>query len=147
LKRRKYLFDAGALSLYYAGDTRVRPLFEEIFEARSEGFVSEVNLAEFYYKTGQKLGAETAEVWYLQIRRSGVKVIAPDEETTRNAAQVKIRHRTKLSLADCFAIATASSQGASIITTDPRIDEVREVPTRYLAIERRNRFPVESKNG
>ena len=134
MKGTRYLFDAGALSLFYAGDRRVKTYFDEVFSERSEGYVSEVNLAEFYYKTGEKLGLETAENWYLQIRRSDVKVVAPNENTTRKAARLKIKHDGKLSLADCFALATTSNLDASIVTTDSRIKKAGEAPTLYIEI-------------
>jgi uncharacterized protein len=134
LKTHRYLFDAGVLSLYYAGDPRVRNYFQEVFTKRSEGYSSEVNLAEFYYKTGEKLGLETAENWYLQIRRSAIDIISPNEDTTRKAARLKIKHRRKLSLADCFALAATNQLDASIITTDSRIKTAAEAPTIYIEI-------------
>ncbi len=93
-----------------------------------------MNLAEFYCKTGKKLGLETAENWYLQIRRSTIEVVSPNEETTRKAARLKIKHRRRLSLADCFALAATNQLDASIITTDSQIKKVGEASTIYIDI-------------
>ncbi len=68
-------------------------------------FVSEVSLAEFYHKTAGKKGVQTAEVRYLQLPRSSLRVVAPDESIMRQAASWKAK-RSGLSLADCFALAT-----------------------------------------
>jgi predicted nucleic acid-binding protein len=81
-----------------------------------------VNLADFYYKTAEKKGIETAEVWYLQVLRSRIRTVGPDEGITRQAALWKIRRR-KLSLADCFALATREASAEVIMTTDPILKE------------------------
>jgi predicted nucleic acid-binding protein len=120
LSARSYVLDAGALSLYYAGAASVKPYFERIFSGKARGFVSEVNLAEFYYKTAEKKGIETAEVWYLQVRNSSIRVVAPDERITRAAALWKVKKR-ELSLADCFAIATREATAQLLVTTDSTI--------------------------
>lgn len=122
LSARSYVFDAGVLSLYYAGDSAVKPYFERVFFGRARGFISEVNLAEFYYKTSEKKGIDTAEVWYLQIRRSRFKVIAPDEHITRQAALWKVKEK-ELSLADCFAAATNEARSGLLLTTDSVLKE------------------------
>jgi len=105
------------VSLYYAGASSVRPYFDRIFSGKARGFVSEVNLAEFYYKTAEKKGIETAEVWYLQIRSSKVGIVPPDREITRAAALWKVRKR-ELSLADCFALATREARAQLLLTTN-----------------------------
>jgi len=60
----RYVIDAGILALYFAGDQRVKKYFNEIFQGVSEGYLCEVNLAEFYYKTAEKLGIDTADIRY-----------------------------------------------------------------------------------
>ena len=133
LNSRSYSFDAGVISLYYAGAASVKPYFERVFSGRARGFVSEVNLAEFYYKTAGKRGAEQAEVWYLQVRRSRVKAVAPNEQVTRQAALWKVRRR-ELSLADCFALATREAGGGILLTTDSVLKEAAGRAAVYLPI-------------
>lgn len=98
----------------------MKPYFERVLSGKARGFVSEVNLAEFYYKTAQKKSIETAEVWYLQVRRSRIRVVSPDEQITRQAALWKVRRR-ELSLADCFALATREATAQILLTTDSTI--------------------------
>lgn len=88
-----------------------------VFSGRSRGFVSELNLAEFYYKTAETKGVESAETWYVQVRRSRIKVVAPNEQTTRQAALWKVKRR-ELSLADCFALAIKEAKKSILLTTD-----------------------------
>ncbi len=134
MKANKLAFDAGVLSLYYAGDERARRYFNDIFSKLKQGVMSEVNLAEFYYKTADKYGVDTAETMYLLTRRSRLLIVAPDEKVTRTAAQLKLKYRNRISLADCFAISTAKNNDAVLITTDSRIKEIKEVKTVYLEI-------------
>ncbi len=118
LNAKSYQLDAGIIFLFYSGVAQVRPYFERIFSGRSVGFVSEVNLAEFYYKAVEKFGKETAEVWYLQTRQSKIQVVAPDIDITRNAALWKVK-RKDISLADCFALASMKKNAQFLLTTNP----------------------------
>ena len=132
LNARSYLLDAGILALYYAGKRDVKPYFDRILSLKATGFVSEVNLAEFYYKTAQSKGIETAETWYLQVRQSRLRIIAPDETITRDTALWKVRRRD-LSLADCFALATMHDRAEVLLTTDRVLGKVKDVRVVYIS--------------
>ena len=133
LSTRSYVFDAGAISLYYAGSEEVRPYFLRVFSGKARGFVSEVNLAEFYYKTAEKKDLQSAEVWYLQVRRSRINVVSPNEQITRQAALWKVR-RKGLSLADCYALATRENARA-LLTTDSILKEASRKTTLQIPLE------------
>lgn len=132
MKRSRFVFDAGAVALYFAGDEKVKQYFLKVFSGDCVGYICEINLAEFYYKTAEKLGLEIAEMRYLMIRNSKIKVIAPDEETTRIAATLKTRYKDQFSLADCYTLATAKVLKTTVVTTDPMISRVKETPTIYF---------------
>lgn len=117
LNARSYVFDAGVISLFYAGAKSVKPYFDRVHSGRARGFVNEVNLAEFYYKTVEKIGMTTAELRYVQVRRSKIRCVPPNEQITRGAAVWKVRRR-ELSLADCFALATREDKAEVLLTTD-----------------------------
>lgn len=133
MRANKLAFDAGALSLYYAGDKRIKSYFDSVFSKTKMGFVSEVNLAEFYYKTAEKFGLQTAETRY-RLTRGSLIIVAPDEMITRDAAKLKPKSHDKLSLADCFAISTAINNQCTLITTDTKIKQVKEVTTVYISL-------------
>src|SRR5713226_1310303 len=105
----KLVLDAGALSLHFVDDLSVRPYFDAILTGRSVGLVSSFNLAEFYYKTCQKFGKQTADTWYFQLRDSELDVIHR-EDLVRLAGLEKCRNQPTLSLADCFALALARTE-------------------------------------
>jgi len=123
--RSRYLLDAGIFPLILAGDANVKRFVEEIASGRAEPLACEVNLAEFYAKTCEKKGKEVADIYYLRIRyQPNMTIISPDEELTKRAAWLKCKHRGKVSLADCYAAASASTSEAMLITTDTGLSKV-----------------------
>jgi predicted nucleic acid-binding protein len=135
LNARSYLFDAGALFLFHSGDARVKTYFDRVFSSRAAGFVSEINLAELYYKTIEKFGLDTAETWYLQIRQSShLRVIAPGEAITRSAAIWKSTTKN-ISLADCYALATTQEMAQVMITTDSALARVNGVKVIHIPVD------------
>jgi len=132
LKKDRFVFDAGAIALYFGGDEEIRPHFVGALAEKGVGYVCEINLAEFYYKTAEKLGLEAAETRHLMIRNSKLEIISPNEETTRIASRLKLKYKNQLSLADCYALATTKVLKATLITTDSIINNVKEAPTLYF---------------
>lgn len=131
---RRYVIDAGVLTLRFIGDTHVKPFFDELIQKRAQVFISGVNLAEYYYKICEKLGKETADVRYYQIRGSDIASTSTDEELTKKAGENKCKYRGKLSLADCFALALSQLKKATILTTDSQLAKVKEVEAKYFAV-------------
>jgi len=130
----KYIIDAGVLALYFAGDQRVKKYFNEIFQGVSEGYLCEVNLAEFYYKTAEKLGINAADIRYEAIRVSPIKQIPVKDELTREAAKIKVKYRDKISLADAFLIALTYQVKGIALTTDPAIKEILKDKCKFFEI-------------
>jgi predicted nucleic acid-binding protein len=130
----KLVLDTGALSLHFADHSGVRPYFDAISAGRSLGLVSSFNMAEFYYKTCQKLGKQTADAWYFMLRSSELDVV-DREDLVRLAGLEKCRHSAALSLADCFALALAKSERAFLITTDGKLAKADGVEVRHIRIE------------
>jgi predicted nucleic acid-binding protein len=126
------LLDSGFIALHYSGNQKAKPYFDRILSSKATGFISEVNLAEFYYKTGQKKGLATAETWYSQIRQAGFQIIAPDYLITKNAGIWKV-NRNDLSLADCFALATLKEHAEVLLTTDSVLSGVKGVRAVHIA--------------
>jgi uncharacterized protein len=117
---RSYLIDAGALALYFAGDDVAKPYFDRILSGQSLGFISEVNLAEFYYKTAQKLGLQTAEARFHLVITSRIASVSTDPQISMGAGNWKVK-RPSLSLADSFAVATMEGTAEVLLTTDPEL--------------------------
>lgn len=131
---RKYVVDAGVLALYLIGDERVKPFFQEVSQGRAQAFISDVSLAEHYYKTCQKLGRSVAILRYHQARESGLVPVATDEELTLKAGERKCKYGGKLSLADCFSLALSELKEATLLTTDSELARVEEVPVEHFPV-------------
>lgn len=131
---RRYVVDAGALFLHFIDDERVKPYFDEVVQGRAQGFICDVNLAEYYYKTCEKLGKDVADVRYHQVRGSDIEPIATDEELTRKAGEKKCKYRGKLSLADCFSLALSELKEATLLTTDSELAKVKEVKVKHFPV-------------
>lgn len=129
---RMIVVDAGALTLFFLGDLRVKRFFDSVLSGRARGFISGVNLSEYYYKTCQKLGRETAEARYYQVRRTLLEVVETDEEVTRLAGEEKCRQPYSLSLADCYALSLAKKTRAVLLTTDRELSKIRELNVRFF---------------
>lgn len=72
------------------------------------------------------MGIDTANIRYEAIRASPIKQIPIKSELTKEAARVKLKYRSKVSLADAFLIALTYMMNGMALTTDPVIKEVLE---------------------
>jgi predicted nucleic acid-binding protein len=131
---KEYVYDAGALALLMAGDIRLKSYVAEATRGDAASHVSSVDLAEFYYKTGEKLGIETAETWFLRIVNSDIHVQDADKNLARDAGLNKIRYRGRLSLADCYAAAETAKRKAVLLTTDKDLAQVKEIEASYFKV-------------
>jgi len=122
--KKKYVIDTGALALYFAGDFKVRKYFDEILAREADAYLCEVNLAEFYYKTVEKLGEEVADIRYESVRNSPIRQVPAAGDLTREAAKIKLEYRDKISLADAYLIALALQTRAIALTTDSVVKEI-----------------------
>ena len=129
---RSLIIDTGVLTLFFAGDARVRPHFDSIEDGKARGYITSVNLSEFYYKTCQKLGSDTAELRYHQAR-AALTTVETDEDLALLAGAEKCR-RSILSLADCFALALTKRFRATLLTTDSELAKVKEVDVKLLSL-------------
>ncbi|HEY4674181.1 MAG TPA: PIN domain-containing protein [Nitrososphaerales archaeon] len=129
----KLVIDAGALTLFYAGDLRVKPYFEQVKDKKTEGYITSVNLAEYYYKACQKLGKDIADLRYHQ-SRTILTVIDSYEGLVAVAGFAKCRHNA-LSLADCFALALTKMINGILLTSDSELAKVKGITAKHFAID------------
>lgn len=118
--------------LYFGEDRHIKGLLDEVKLGKATGFTCELNLAELYYKTCEKLGRETTRIRDLSLRRYGLSIASPNEILSRLAGELKCQHRGKLSLVDSYILAVAIGERATLVTCDSRISELNLVPTRLV---------------
>lgn len=131
--KKAIVLDAGALTLHFIDDPRVEGYINDVEDGRTTGYISAFNLTEFYYKTCQKLGRQTADARYYQIRRTSLQ-IAKDDDLVRGAGLEKCRQPLGLSLADCFALALAKRERATLLTTDRELSKAQGIETKLLEV-------------
>jgi len=131
--KKAVVVDASVLALHFIDDPRVEEYFSGIDDERFPGYISSVNVAEFYYKTCQKIGRQTADARYYQIRRTRLQ-IAHDDDLTRSAGLEKCRQPLSLSLADCFALALTKREKALLLTTDSELSKVKEIKVKFFEV-------------
>ena len=127
-----FVFDTGAISLFFAEDERLRRLVASIHEGKDEGSLSSVTLAEFYYKTCQRLGREVASLWSMQLSER-IDVIAADIELSTGAGLERCRN-SGLSLADCYALALAKRLHGLLLTTDSELAKTKGANVRFFDV-------------
>ncbi|QXJ28490.1 hypothetical protein J5U23_01359 [Saccharolobus shibatae B12] len=134
--KEKYVFDAGPLSLLFAGRKEVKKYFEEMYRGNAIIYMSEVNLAEFLYIYISKKGKDIGIARHRYIRNSPIKIISPNERITESATLLKSKYSyLSLSLADAFLIATAKEVKGKAITTDEDIEKTKEVETITIPLD------------
>lgn len=127
-----FVFDTGALSLFYASDERLRVLVDKIQNWRAQGIISSVTLSEFYYKTCESLGRDIASLWSNQLSER-MQVIWTDLELSLSAGMEKCRNN-QLSLADAYALALTKRVSGILLTTDSELAKNKDSRVRYLSV-------------
>lgn len=129
---RPLVFDTGVLALLYADRERIEPVIRPVDDGRAEGLVSSVNLAEFHYKTCQRLGRDVANLWARQLNER-LRIMDTDLALTLAAGVEKCRN-SRLSLADSFALALARTAKGTLLTTDGELANQDLVPVRFFEV-------------
>jgi predicted nucleic acid-binding protein len=107
------------------GEEPAAGVVDEVLE-RERPAMSWINLVEVHYRTRRDHGKEEADR-ALDGLRPRITEHLPGVSAMRSAAALKAEH--PMSLADCFAVALASAEGAVLLTGDPEIiDLADELP-------------------
>jgi uncharacterized protein with PIN domain len=118
------LFDAFAVVAYVANEPladRVGSFLDDQSEQRT---ISAANLAEVYDHLVRVRGHgfDDAHESIMLMRLGGLDVVFADDVVAEHAGRLRATHydprKSPLSLADCFALATARCEGATLITGD-----------------------------
>lgn len=97
---------------------------------RPELLISIVNLGEVFYIIGRRRGEREAGETVDEIRASPITIIPAPDALVMHAARIKLKH--SVAYADAFAVATALSQGASLVSGDPELRLLKDVPVLWV---------------
>lgn len=119
------LFDSHALLKFFQreqGQEQVVRLLEQTNKTRSKKFLCAVNLGEIIYITKRTFGDQKKIEVLAHIERLDFTILPVPNKLIFQAAEYKAEH--SISYADCFALAAAVEQKASIVTGDPEFRKV-----------------------
>jgi predicted nucleic acid-binding protein len=139
------VLDTQAALIFYMGEKgagRVADLLTQIYDGKTKGYMSVVNLAEFYHILARK-SRKVADEKEANLRGFGIKAVpALDDDLWKEAALLKTNHA--LSLADAFAAATAKTLKAKlVIGSDPEFDRIDGVQIEKIDSRRADRLSEE----
>ncbi|BDB98524.1 PIN domain nuclease [Saccharolobus caldissimus] len=110
--------------MYFSGlNDEAKKAVEEVYTGKSAGYTLDLNLVEFLYTYGKLKGIEEANVRLSLILNSPIKIVSTNKELALRAGELKVK-RQNLSIVDCFIVAFAEKENATIYTTDLEIERV-----------------------
>ena len=125
------IWDTGALSLFFANNPEAREYMQQIVAHKSIGYIPRLILAEFFFKTCQKLGKEVAQIRLVALRQVPIIEEPISEEEVLGIGMLKVKH-SNLSLADCVLIQLAKRHQATILTTEKPITTVKGIKAKKI---------------
>ena len=134
MKAAVRVLDSYSLLAYIEGEAGTEQMIEIFRVARDSGrslFLSVVNWGEVYYITMREAGHERADEVAHLISTLPIQIVPADLDLTRQAAELKSKHR--MSYGDCFAAALAKQRKAELVTGDKEFKQVEgEVRVSWL---------------
>jgi len=125
---KNVLFDSHAILKFYQDENGAENVEELLISAQQgelKAHMSEINLGEVYYMTIRRLGLAPARESLEHFFELPVQIISPSSDIILTASEIKAEYA--ISYADCFAVATALSVKASIVTGDPEFKKVEHL--------------------
>ncbi len=113
------------------GWERIKTLMQEAGKGHETLLVSQINLCEVYYKTIRIVGRQEARRFLDAFHLLPLTIIHPSDDIIWRAAEIKAE--CAISLANCFAAATAIEKKAIIVTGDPDFKKIEHlVPVEWI---------------
>ena len=124
--QKLYLWDTGALFLYFADHIEAKTLMKKIESSQAKGYIPQLVSVEFFYKTMEKLGKQTAEYQLTILKESKNNIVGIKDNQISDIGLIKLNNRS-LSLVDCVIGVLCKHYKTIIITTDGDFDNLKEI--------------------
>ncbi len=125
---KKYIWDTGALALYFAAHIEVKKVMQEIEQGKAIAFIPTSILAEYYYKAIEKYGKKAAQVQIITLMNSALEEITISRENVFKIGELKVKYH-KLSYIDSLVISLGLQKKAILLTTDGYIRDTKLIKT------------------
>ena len=126
---RKRLLDSFALLVYLNKEEGFEIIKSAMAKAQKSGLfllMNEINIGESYYILCRKRGKEKAD-YFLENVLPGLPITAVPNDFQQVIDAARIKAEYSLSFADCFAVATARREEATIMTGDPEFKKIEHL--------------------
>jgi PIN domain nuclease of toxin-antitoxin system len=118
-----FCLDSWAVLAWLDGEEPALSRVEELISTRP--IVSWINLVEVYYRLERDQGRIAADDTLASVR----SVVSPDlPGTTRMIEAARLKARAPIALGDCFAVTTAAAHDLVLLTGDPEIIDLPDLP-------------------
>lgn len=126
--RPAFVLDTFAMLAYLQDEpvaSRIEKRLESAEKEKSRLMISIINLGEILYIIERRGGVSRAQDTLALIQQLPIEILPADQKAVFSAAHIKANHA--LSYADCFAVAAAIDQDATILTNDPEFESVEAI--------------------
>ena len=118
-----FCLDSWAVLAWLDGEEPALSRVEELISIRP--IVSWINLVEVYYRLERDQGRIAADDTLASVR----SVVSPElPGTTRMIEAARLKARAPIALGDCFAVTTAAAHDLVLLTGDPEIIDLPDLP-------------------
>lgn len=127
-ENKTYIFDSYALLKLFQqeeGHVKIGELLRALRHGGGRALISAINYGEIIYITKRMFGDQKKIECLAAIERLGIEVLPVPNELIFKAAEYKADF--SISYADCFALASALENKASIVTGDPEFKKVEHL--------------------
>jgi len=132
MAKRSFIFDSYALLKLFQmekGYEKVARLLEEIQKGEDHKYLNAINLGEIIYSTKKEFGDQKKLEALANIERLNFTILPFPNNLIFEAAEYKAQF--SISYADCFVLASAVEQKATIVTGDPEFRKVEHLAKVY----------------
>ncbi|MBV6467752.1 MAG: hypothetical protein PGMFKBFP_03123 [Anaerolineales bacterium] len=124
--KKKYLLDSFALLAYLKEENNYEKVKNVLSSHNTHVLMNDINIGETFYILARERGMEKAD-YFLHVILP-ILPIAHIENTLQEVIEAsRIKAKYPISYADCFVVATACKERATVITGDPEFKLVEKL--------------------
>jgi len=124
--KKKILLDSFALLAYLQQEDGYEKVKNLLSSDKTLLLMNDINIGETFYILAKKRGLEKAE-YFLTVILPALPITNVGNTLQDVIHAAKIKARYPMSYADCFAVATAIKEKATIITGDPDFKQIEKI--------------------